>query len=357
MVSALNFGSQTASYTPLMPVSFSISASDYHTEGEPFRIVSSGLPDLKGETVLDKRSFAQTSLELEQIRQLLVNEPRGHADMYGGFITEPNDSGADFGVLFWHGDGYSTACGHGTIALGAWAVESGLVASSDDSTTPVTIDVPSGRVRAVVTKSGGQITRITFQNVLSHTVATAVNLSLDDGREVKVDIAYGGANYAILEASQLGLSVEPEHLDELIRLGREIKWALNNSAEAQSQGDSRLNGIYGTIFFDRLQTTDSTIHDRNVTIYADGRVDRSPCGSGTAARIAQLHHLGQMGPDTLLLHDSIVGTRFEGKIATSPAPSAEHGVVPEISGNSWLMAESSFILSDSDPLPSGFSLR
>ncbi|NCW22618.1 MAG: proline racemase, partial [Actinobacteria bacterium] len=104
-----------------MPVSFSISASDYHTEGEPFRIVSSGLPDLKGETVLDKRSFAQTSLELEQIRQLLVNEPRGHADMYGGFITEPNDSGADFGVLFWHGDGYSTACGHGTIALGAWA--------------------------------------------------------------------------------------------------------------------------------------------------------------------------------------------------------------------------------------------
>ncbi|NCW29946.1 MAG: proline racemase, partial [Actinobacteria bacterium] len=167
-----------------MPVSFSISASDYHTEGEPFRIVSSGLPDLKGETVLDKRSFAQTSLELEQIRQLLVNEPRGHADMYGGFITEPNDSGADFGVLFWHGDGYSTACGHGTIALGAWAVESGRVASSDDSTTPVTIDVPSGRVRAVVTKSGGQITRITFQNVLSHTVATAVNLKLDDGREV-----------------------------------------------------------------------------------------------------------------------------------------------------------------------------
>jgi proline racemase len=193
--------------------------------------------------------------------------------------------------------------------------------------------------------------------VLSHTVATATGLKLGDGREVKVDIAYGGANYAILEASQLGLSVEPEHLDELIRLGREIKWALNNSTEAQSQSDSRLNGIYGTIFFDRLQATDSTIHDRNVTIYADGRVDRSPCGSGTAARIAQLHHLGQMGPDTLLLHDSIVGTRFEGRIATSPDPSAEHGVVPEISGNSWLMAESKFILSDSDPLPSGFSLR
>ena len=115
---------------------------------------------------------------------------------------------------------------------------------------------PQVECRAVVTKSGGQITRITFQNVLSHTVATAVSLKLGDGREVKVDIAYGGANYAILEASQLGLSVEPEHLDELIRLGREIKWALNNSAEAQSQGDSRLNGIYGTIFFDRLQATE-----------------------------------------------------------------------------------------------------
>lgn len=340
-----------------MTASFSIHAFDYHTAGEPFRIVASGLPELHGESVLDKRSFVQSSDQIERIRKLLVNEPRGHADMYGGFITEPDDDGADFGVLFWHGDGYSTACGHGTIALGAWAVNTGLVPSQADSVTPVTIDVPSGRVQAMVTKSNGTIEKIAFRNVISKSVATAIPVNLRDGRQVTVDIAYGGANYAILETRQLGLSVEPENLDELIRLGREIKWSLNQSPEAQSQSDARLNGIYGTIFFDRLATNGSTLHQRNVTIYADGRVDRSPCGSGTAARIAQLHHSGEMQTGMTLLHDSIIGTRFEGRIASSPTPNPIAGLVPEISGNAWLMAESKFVLTETDPLVEGFSLR
>ena len=340
-----------------MTAQFAISTADYHTAGEPFRIVHEGLPKLSGETVLDKRSFAQESVEFERIRQLLVNEPRGHADMYGGFITEANDENADFGVLFWHGDGYSTACGHGTIALGAWAIDSGLVKSTPNSLTPVTIDVPSGRVQALVQKQDGVITGITFRSVRSHMVAKDLSLDLDDGRKVSLDIGYGGANYAILETSQLGLEVVPEHLDELIRLGREIKWKLNNSPEAQSQKDSRLNGIYGTIFFDRLGQTSDQIHQRNVTIYADGRVDRSPCGSGTAARIAQLAHSQELRSGMTLLHDSIIGTRFEGRIAEDEEGHDAPGVIPEITGNAWLMANSSFVLAPSDPLPSGFSLR
>lgn len=340
-----------------MKAQFAISTSDYHTAGEPFRIVHEGLPKLQGQTVLDKRSFAQQSEEFERIRQLLVNEPRGHADMYGGFITEPNDEGADFGVLFWHGDGYSTACGHGTIALGAWAINSGLIASSPNSLTPVTIDVPSGRVQALVQKQDDVITRITFRNVRSQLVAKDLSLELADGRKVLLDIGYGGANYAILEASQLGLEVIPEHLDELIRLGREIKWKLNNSPEAQSQSDSRLNGIYGTIYFDQLSATRDQIHQRNVTIYADGRVDRSPCGSGTAARIAQLAQSQELRPGITLLHDSIIGTQFEGRIAEDDEGDTSVGVIPEITGSAWLMAESSFVLMPDDPLQTGFSLR
>ena len=344
-------------YTPGMKAPFSITTSDYHTAGEPFRIVHSGLPKLEGASILDKRAFAQQSDEFERIRKLLVNEPRGHADMYGGFITPPDDEGADFGVLFWHGDGYSTACGHGTIALGAWAIDSGLVASAPDSVSTVTIDVPSGRVQALVEKERDVITRITFRNVGSHSVAIDLSLTLDDGRTVVLDIGYGGANYAVLESAQLGLEVKPEHLDDLIRLGREIKWKLNNSPEAQSQSDARLNGIYGTIFFDRLNATSSHIHQRNVTIYADGRVDRSPCGSGTAARIALLQAAGELRPGMTLLHDSIIGTRFEGRVAEGEVDITAGSVIPEITGNAWLMAESSFVLAPTDPLQSGFSLR
>jgi len=334
-----------------------ISAVDYHTGGEPFRIVSVGLPVIAGVTVLDKRARATSNQELERIRNLLVNEPRGHADMYGGFIVEPNDDGADFGVLFWHGDGYSTACGHGTIALGAWAVDTGLVAAEPNGETAVTIDVPSGRVQALVTQVNSVTTKISFRNVFSHAIAQAVPVALDDGRTVLVDIGYGGANYASIEASKLGLSVEPEHLDELIRIGRQIKWKLNETPESNSQADERLNGIYGTIIFDQLNSTDTELHQRNVTIYADGRVDRSPCGSGTATRIAQLAHSGQLTKSMTFIHDSIIGTRFLGHIEATETNGPTAGVIPVITGNASHVANSEFLLFENDELDEGFSLR
>src|SRR5690242_6672079 len=134
-----------------------VHTTDYHTAGEPFRIVVDGVPEIPGATVRDRREHAAASAEIDRVRRLLCHEPRGHADMYGGFIVEPDDPGADFGVLFWHKDGYSTACGHGTIALGAWAVESGRVEAPDDGAVDVTIDVPSGRVVARVTTKGGAV--------------------------------------------------------------------------------------------------------------------------------------------------------------------------------------------------------
>jgi len=330
---------------------------DYHTAGEPFRIVSVGLPAIAGVTVLDKRAGAPSNPDLERIRKLLVNEPRGHADMYGGFIVEPDDERADFGVLFWHGDGYSTACGHGTIALGAWAVDTGLVEAKRDGETAVTIDVPSGRVQALVTKVEGVTTKISFRNIFSHVIAGAVPVALDDGRTVLVDIGYGGANYASIEANKLGLSVEPEHLEELIRIGRQIKWKLNETPESDSQADERLNGIYGTIIFDQLHSTDAELHQRNVTIYADGRVDRSPCGSGTATRIAQLAHSGQLTKSMTFIHDSIIGTRFLGHIEATETNGPTAGVIPVITGNASHVANSEFLLFENDELDEGFSLR
>lgn len=324
------------------------STEDWHTAGEPFRIVEN-VPT-HGATVAERRVEAITG-EADGIRRFLCLEPRGHDDMYGGFITPGDDEGADFGVLFWHKDGFSTACGHGTIALGAWAVRTGRVPSDPDGETVVTIDVPSGRVQARVRQSGGHIEDIVFRNVESRVLERGIALTTSRG-EVVVDLVFGGAVYATLPASAVGLEVTPEHTADLIAIGREIKWALNEHASAQLE-DSRLSGVYGTILFDDLGRTAEGPHQRNVTVFADGEVDRSPCGSGTAARVALLTATGGLADGEVLTHDSIIGTRFLARIADR----TDRGVIPEVSGIAHRVGTSTFELDEGDPLPSGFSLR
>src|SRR3954470_14290381 len=200
-----------------------IAATDYHTAGEPFRIVSEGALEIPGATVAERRENAARSERVERVRRLLCHEPRGHADMYGGFLVPPDDDGADLGVLFWHKDGYSTACGHGTIALGAWAVESGRVDAPDDGEVDVTIDVPSGRVVARVRCRGGAVESVAFRNVPSFVVAREVPAA-----GVDVDVAYGGAIYAFVAAERFGLRVTPRDLPDLIAAGRAVKAELED---------------------------------------------------------------------------------------------------------------------------------
>ena len=325
-----------------------ITTEDWHTAGEPFRIVED-VPT-HGATVADRRVAAMTG-EADAVRRFLCLEPRGHDDMYGGFLTPPDDPGADFGVLFWHKDGFSTACGHGTIALGAWAVRTGRMPSDPDGETAVTIDVPSGRVQALVRQERGRITEIVFRNVESRVLARGIALETSLGT-VEVDLVFGGAVYATLPASALGLSVTPAHTSELIRIGREIKWSLNDHAAAQLE-DDRLSGVYGTILFDDLGRTERGPWQRNVTVFADGEVDRSPCGSGTAARVALLSATGVLADGDELTHDSIIGTRFHATVAERTA----RGVIPEVRGLAHRVGSGTFDLDDGDPLPEGFSLR
>lgn len=337
--------------------SLSVRTADYHTAGEPFRIILDGMPAIPGDTVGARRVFAQNSEEIDRYRRLLCNEPRGHADMYGGFIVPPDDDGADLGVLFWHKDGFSTACGHGTIALGVWAVDSGLVAAADDGVTTVTVDVPSGRVAAKVERVGGRTTRVTFRNVPSYVIARGVPVSTSRG-DVLVDLSYSGAIYASLRASDVGLAVTPENYTELIAIGREVKWLLNESEHATHPADERLSGVYGTIIFDELAATASGPHQRNVTVFADGEVDRSPCGSGTGARVALLADSGALLPEQTLRHVSIVGTVFEAGFEVGPI--AEHGVatvIPEVTGSAHKTGEHLFVLDADDDLGTGFVLR
>lgn len=335
----------------------SVRTIDYHTAGEPFRIVLDGLPDIQGDTVGERREFAQRSEEVDIVRRLLCHEPRGHADMYGGFITAPDDDGADFGVLFWHKDGYSTACGHGTIALGVWAVQSGRVESDPNGVTTVTIDVPSGRVQARVRQEDNVVTSVTFRNVPSYPIAAELPVETSRGR-VSVDLSYSGAIYASVNASSLGLAVTPENYPDLISIGREIKWALNDHALAQHPSDPRLSGVYGTILFDDLGDTASGPHQRNVTVFADGEVDRSPCGSGTGARVALLAASGRLGHEQVLTHDSIVGTRFLARaFAAEDSETGQATVVPEVEGMAFKTGDHLFTLNTSDDVGTGFVLR
>jgi len=322
--------------------------TDYHTAGEPFRIVIEGGPELPGATVAERRQRALRDPSAQTARRLLCQEPRGHADMYGGFLVPPDDEGAELGVLFWHKDGFSTACGHGSIALAAWAVESGRVAAPEDGEVSLAIDVPSGRVGARVRRSGGAIASVAFRNVPAYVVARGVRAG-----SYEADISYGGAFYASLPASAAGLSVTPEHYGDLVRVGREVKWALDATEHARHPTDDRLSGIYGTILYDDLGDTESGPHQRNVAIFADGEADRSPCGSGTSARMALLAADGRMPPGALLTHDSIVGTTFTARIVSA----GPEGVVTEVEGMAYKTGEHRFVLDPRDPVGTGFVLR
>ncbi|KAH7245777.1 hypothetical protein BKA59DRAFT_175318 [Fusarium tricinctum] len=340
-------------------MSFWIDTEDWHTAGEPFRIVAT-LPEnhLPNDQTVTQRRLAVVNTPnhpLDQLRQSLCHEPRGHADMYGGFVTPPNDPGAHFGVLFWHKDGFSTACGHGTIALGYWAVTKGMVEVPEDDSVDVVIDVPSGRVVAKITVEKGRPVHGDFINVKSYQIAKDVSVSLSSRNiDIKVDLAFGGAVYAAIDASQLGLVVEPRQYIEFINLGREIKTSLGKRAHYGEYD------LYGVIFFNDEGTGEGgEIRQRNVTVFADGQIDRSPCGSGTASRVAVLLAEGRLGAGkSKLLHRSIIDTVFEADIVSGEDSPVEFpACIPRVRGTANLVGKMSFFIDPSDTVFPGFLLR
>ena len=330
-----------------------VSAVDYHTAGEPFRIVTGGAGALVGETILDKRRFA--GAELDHVRKLLVFEPRGHADMYGGFVVDPEDDGADLGVVFFHNEGYSTACGHGTIALTTWALESGLIRYSG-SEAKVIVDVPSGRLPTFARIKDGKVTSVRFRNVPSFVAHEGLKVTAD-GAMVSADISFGGAFYANVDAAALNLTVEPKNLQRFISLGRAIKKQIEKDNEIVHPVEPQLRDIYGVIFFEALSEKDGHLRQRNVTIFADGEVDRSPCGSGTSARLAVLDASGDLARGKKLTHAGIVGTEFVSQVVGEARVGDKPAVITEVEGSAYLTGYHHFVLDPSDPIGTGFLLR
>jgi proline racemase len=307
---------------------------DYHTGGEPFRIVTGGVDPLEGRTILDKRRHALD--HLDDIRRLLVFEPRGHADMYGCFVTEPEDAGADLGVVFFHNEGFSTACGHGTIALVTWAIESGRLPAGEPETR-VLVDVPSGRLETWAAVESGRVRSVRFRNVPAFVHSPGV--------------AFGGAFYASVEER-----VAPDELTRLIGQGRRIKAEIEAKREVVHPVEPELRGIYGVVFWQE-EGGGPALTQRNVTVFADGEVDRSPCGSGTSARLAVLHAEGRLGVGDEFLHRSIVGSEFRARIVAETEVGGIAAVVTEVEGSAHLTGRHEFVLEPDDDLGLGFLLR
>jgi proline racemase len=340
-----------------------VSTVDYHTGGEPFRIVTGGVRPLEGRTVLERRRFARQVLD--RVRRLVIDEPRGHADMYGCFVTDPDDGEADLGVVFFHNEGYSTACGHGTIALVTWALESGRLPASGPE-TEVVVDVPSGRLACVarMDPDGQHVASVRFRNVPAFVLARDVPIRTERG-DVSCDVSYGGAFYASVDTRALGLDVSPASLPALIALQRRLRPALDAALEVVHPDQPELRGIYGVTYWQDEPTTATdraagvVLTQRNVTVFADGEVDRSPCGSGTSARLALQAEDGRLGADGrgALRHLSVVDSAFLGRVVGEAQVAGRPAVVTEVEGSAFLTGRHEFELDPRDPLGTGFLLR
>lgn len=330
-----------------------IGAIDAHAGGEPLRIVSSGVPPLRGATMLARREDMLS--RFDHLRRLLMWEPRGHDGMYGCILTPPVSPEADFGVLFMHNEGYSTMCGHGIIALTTALCETGAF-PGEDGVTAIAYDSPAGLIRARARVSAGRVQEVTFENVPSFLFVKDLQVRVG-GAEVVVDVVYGGAFYALvpLEALAPEQSIEPGAAGPLVQIGMEVKRAVEEALEVTHPTEPGLHGLYGTILTGPPHHAGA--HGRNVTIFAEGQVDRSPCGTGTAARLAALYAPGVLGLGEDYVHESIVGSTFRGRIVGETVVGSYPAVIPEITGRGFITGFQQFVLDVDDEVGRGFLVR
>lgn len=330
-----------------------IGTIDMHTGGEPVRILRDGLPEIKGKTILEKRRYFRDNLDY--IRTGCMFEPRGHADMYGAVIVEPERPDSDFGTFFMHNEGYSTMCGHATLALTKFAVETGMV-KPEHGIVRFKIDAPPGQLLAEAeVDADGIVRRSSFWNVPSFVLFRDKSVDVPGLGKVSFDVSYGGAFYAFVEAETLGFKLNDSEYDRLIDVGRRIKQAVMTHFEIKHPFEEDLSFLYGTIFTGRAKSPKH--HSRNVCIFADGEVDRSATGSGVSARAALHYAKGEMKLGDVFTIESILDTTMDVEIAEVTTFGSYEAVVPKVTGSAWFTGKNEFWFDPEDPLKEGFIFR
>jgi len=329
-----------------------VTTIDTHTAGEPLRIITSSIPDLPGDTMLAKRKYMMKNHD--NLRKQLMWEPRGHADMYGCIITPPVSKVSDFGVIFIHNEGYSSMCGHGIIAITKVAIEAGLVDVIEPETT-IKIDSPAGLIIATGHIQKGKVNRVSFHNVPSYVVSLDSEVEISEYGKVKYDLAFGGAYYAYVQADDFGLTCYPKDIDQLINVGREIKKVVQNTDKIEHPHDNELSFLYGVIFISKPE--DSNSHSRNVCIFADGEVDRSPTGTGVSGRLAIHYARGEIDADEPIIIESIIGSKFDGRVIKKTKFGQYNAIIPEITGEAFITGKHEFYIDPKDTVQNGIFFR
>lgn len=342
-----------------------INTLECHTGGEPLRIITHGFPELNGETILAKRRDCQK--HHDHLRRALMFEPRGHADMYGAIITQAERDNSHFGAIFIHNEGYSTMCGHAVIALAKCVVEAGVIEQTG-KITKVVIDVPCGQIHAQAFAENALtpniITKVSFNSVPSFVLTDKQTIEVEGIGSVNFDIAFGGAFYAYVQASSLGLTLAPAHQEKLIDYGRKIKNAIINTMTIEHPFEHDLGFLYGVIFVEENVPNDSTannIHSRNVCIFADGELDRSPTGSGVSGRIALHVAKGDVALQQSITIESILGSQFKvqaiERLNYGTNEQNYQAVIAQVTGEAFICGKAQWLINQDDALKHGFLLR
>jgi proline racemase len=325
---------------------------DAHTAGEPLRVITSGFPELRGDTILARRRDARE--HWDHLRRALMLEPRGHADMYGCLLMSPTTPDGDVGVLFLHNEGYSTMCGHGIIGLVKVGLECGLIDVPDGQQT-LRIDTPAGRVTATAHWQGDRVERVSFLNVPSFLLTRDLEVDVPGHGSVRCDVGYGGAFYACLDAARFDLEIEPANFAGLVEVGMAVKRAvMEQHVIHHPAGEPDLDFLYGTIL---SGPAGDGVHSRNVCIFADGEVDRSPTGTGVSCRAAIMHARGELALGQRITIESLIGTRFDVEVVEQTQVGGSPAVVPEVWGAAHLTGRHEFFVDPTDPLRDGVLLR
>jgi proline racemase len=326
---------------------------DMHTGGEPLRIVTSGYPDLPKGTILEKRAYVRDNLD--HLRKILMFEPRGHYDMYGALLVEPDLPGADLAVLFMHNEGYSTMCGHAIFALGRYAVDEGLVAPIEPVTT-VNIECPCGMVVATVEVEDGKPGAVSFESVPAFLFQANAQLNVPGYGSITADIAYGGAFYALADGAQFGLQFGLGRVRDIVDAATALSAEVNRAVAITHPDHDDLAFLYGSILTDGGDGSGGNA-SRNVCVFADAQVDRSPTGSGVTARMAAMYAKGIVSTGEDRLFESITGSRFVGAVSSEDRAGAHRAVRVRVSGRAHYCGIAEFTIEDDDPLGGGFLVR
>jgi proline racemase len=319
-----------------------------HTEGMPTRIIVGGAPVIPGATMRERLTFADR--HLHDLRGLLMNEPRGHAAMFGALLVPAARSDADWGVIYMSASGFVPMCGHGTIGLATTLVEKGMV-SVREPVTDMRLDTPAGLVLASVEVASGKARAVTMTNVPSFVVAESIRLDIPDFGAATVDVAYGGNFYVILDVAQLGKSLSIEALPELMDLGLATIKATRESVPTVHPDDTEASVLKAAVLTEAATATGPA---KNLMVKEPRYFDRSPCGTGTSARMALEYRKGRLGLRQAFPHESILGTVFEGKLLEETKVGGMTAVVPQIKGRAWITGTSEFVIDPSDPFRTGF---